>query len=1081
MYFVAFDVLCLTTFVLLLGPEDIANGNLKLILGLIWTLIQRFQIFNMDTTHTTIKVSPRKALLAWVQACLPQFKVNNFTKDWCDGILLANLINYLQPGVIPNCASLNPNYALDNVTHAMEVAYKKFGVPKLIEPEGLCHMPEELSMMTYLSYFCGPDSIGYRSLLEWVRRQIPASNVTNFSSDWKDGSALCALVNCYAPNALPAADSLEGLTGLEKLQVAMDTAEKLLEIKPMLTAEQFINPDVDRLFVMIYITHFQHAEHVEVKDTVKVFGTGITGGAVGDENSFVVQGGVTLADPSKSVTVEVVGPDDNLVTVQEGSAPATGASLYRYVPKLPGVYQVSVTADGKHLPGSPYLVPYTDVPQPEKCFVLEPGIDKAQVGKWSEYTVDCSTAGPGNLSVDIQSPSGTVEHEIEPLPNNQFKVRFHPTVVGSYVVRTEWTGSPISNSPFTCQVSDPAKCIASGTGISGAKLGEPVEFTVSTVGTGPGSLEAVVYGPKGENVQLEVQQGDDKTVYIYTPESYGSYLIDVKWDGFPIRGSPFRVKPVAAFNINNVIISQELPKKAKAGDKVSFCVNVKNAGHAPLSASTMGPSGKVEMCKVEETSDGIYIVEFVPQDAGEHQVTVNYGGTELIQSPLHLKVYDPDKVVVDVQSISQSTYKVNSKVEFVVDTSPAGNGIVTASAKGPRGFRDVSVSNLGDGKWKVMYNPDSSGMHLLDVYFNNDAVLAQPVVLNVDPPHDMAIAPPFTATGTYETEKSYEFTVVSPDGSTCADISVYAYGIKTNSLARTTVIHNPDGSASVQFEARYPDEYQLEITTAGKHIPGSPYSVLVGLPPRPNQVKCGDPVVPLKQGRPIELTVDATEAGSGPLTAHVTGEKCGWVQANIEEISPAIFHISFMPPSSDRFTLNTFWAKEHIPGSPFTIAYSDVDVEHPCEVVFESDATEPGFLTAAVVGKEFGPVRVDVVHFESSKYRLGIDPPQGDIYELKIMWNGEEVDGSPFELDLRQHGKLKSALPVTPGGSGTLTASVRGRHVGDVPVEVSQLNNGDYLLYFAHTKRDNYDLKTVWNGSEIRGSPFTIDIHHQSY
>ena len=1029
----------------------------------------------MDTTHTTIKVSPKKALLAWVQACLPQHQVTNFAKDWRDGILLSNLINYIQPGLIPDCANLDSSNALANVTNAMDIAYNKFAIPKLIEPEGLCRMPEELSVMTYLSYFCGPDSVGYQSLLEWVRRQIPACNVTNFSSDWKDGSALCALVNCYAPNALPAAENLEGQSGLEKLQVAMDTAEKLLGIKSMLTAEQYINPDIDRLFVMIYITHFQHAQHVEVKDTMKVFGAGITGGAVGDENSFIVQGNVSSPDATKNVTVEVVGPDNNIVTVQEELAPTTGASLYRYVPKLPGVYQVSVTADGKHLSGSPYMVPYTDVPQPEKCVVLEPGIDKAQVGKWSEFTIDCSTAGPGNLSVEVESPSGTVDHEIEPLPNNQFKVRFHPNVIGTHVVSAQWTGSPISNSPFTCQVSNPAKCIASGTGISGAKLGEPVDFTVSTVGTGPGSLETVVYGPKGEKVQLEVQQDDDKTVYMYTPETSGSYLIDVKWDGFPIKGSPFRVKPAAAFNINKVFISQELPKRSKVGEEVSFCVNVKDAGHAPLSASTMSPSGKVEMCEIEEKEEGIYIVEFVPQETGEYQVTVNYGGTEMRQSPLSLNVYDPEKVVVNVQSISKSTYQANQAVEFVVNAGAAGNGIVTASAKGPRGFRDVTVSSLGDGNWKLMYNPDCSGMHLLDIYYNNDAVLAQPVVLNVDPPNDMLITAPLSPTATYETDKSYEFTVTSPDGSTCADISAYAYGTKTNSLATTTVIHNPDGSATVMFEARHPDEYQLELTSGGKHIPGSPRSIVVGAPAKPYLVKCGDPVVPLKQGHPIELTVDVTQAGSGPLTAHASGENSGWVQVEVEEASPGKFSASFVPPSSDRYTLNIFWAKEHIPGSPFNITYNDVDVEPPYEVVFESDATEPGFLTASVVGKQVGPVKVDVVHFESGKYRLGVDPPQGDMYELKIMWNGEEVDGSPFELDLRHMAKSG-----TPGGNGTLNAYVKGQHVGDIPVEISQLTNDDYLLYFAHTKRDTYNLRTFWNGSEMSGSPFVIDIHHQS-
>ena len=70
-----------------------------------------------------------------------------------------------------------------------------------------------------------------------------------------------------------------------------------------------------------------------------------------------------------------------------------------------------------------------------------------------------------------------------------------------------------------------------------------------------------------------------------------------------------------------------------------------------------------------------------------------------------------------------------------------------------------------------MYNPDCNGMHLLDVYYNNDAVLARPVVLNVDPPDDMLITAPLTSAAIYETDKPYEFTIASPEDSTCADIN----------------------------------------------------------------------------------------------------------------------------------------------------------------------------------------------------------------------------------------------------------------------------------------------------------------------
>ena len=63
------------------GNADIANGNLKLILGLIWHLILHYQIGKT-------KVPPKKLILAWLRAILPQISVTNLTKDLNDGIAL---------------------------------------------------------------------------------------------------------------------------------------------------------------------------------------------------------------------------------------------------------------------------------------------------------------------------------------------------------------------------------------------------------------------------------------------------------------------------------------------------------------------------------------------------------------------------------------------------------------------------------------------------------------------------------------------------------------------------------------------------------------------------------------------------------------------------------------------------------------------------------------------------------------------------------------------------------------------------------------------------------------------------------
>ena len=48
--------------------EDIWNGSLKLILGMIWTIIYQFQVSRMDIDG---KKNPKEALLEWIKSKIP--------------------------------------------------------------------------------------------------------------------------------------------------------------------------------------------------------------------------------------------------------------------------------------------------------------------------------------------------------------------------------------------------------------------------------------------------------------------------------------------------------------------------------------------------------------------------------------------------------------------------------------------------------------------------------------------------------------------------------------------------------------------------------------------------------------------------------------------------------------------------------------------------------------------------------------------------------------------------------------------------------------------------------------------------
>lgn len=61
-------------------------------------------------------------MLAWLQAVLPECKVNNLTTDWNSGVLLSALVDYCKPGLFPHWRKLgkpkiNLNLGFTRVTN----------------------------------------------------------------------------------------------------------------------------------------------------------------------------------------------------------------------------------------------------------------------------------------------------------------------------------------------------------------------------------------------------------------------------------------------------------------------------------------------------------------------------------------------------------------------------------------------------------------------------------------------------------------------------------------------------------------------------------------------------------------------------------------------------------------------------------------------------------------------------------------------------------------------------------------------------------------------------------------------------
>ncbi|KIP09666.1 hypothetical protein PHLGIDRAFT_126112 [Phlebiopsis gigantea 11061_1 CR5-6] len=138
-----------------IGPEDIIDGNPKLILGMIWTLILRFTIADISEEG----VSAKEGLLLWCQRKTAPYKeveVQDFSQSWSDGLALCALIHCHRPDLL-DYNKLDKSDRYGNATLAFQIAEEHLGIPQLLEVADLCDpeaRPDERSVMTYVaSYF----------------------------------------------------------------------------------------------------------------------------------------------------------------------------------------------------------------------------------------------------------------------------------------------------------------------------------------------------------------------------------------------------------------------------------------------------------------------------------------------------------------------------------------------------------------------------------------------------------------------------------------------------------------------------------------------------------------------------------------------------------------------------------------------------------------------------------------------------------------------------------------------------------------------------------------------------------------
>lgn len=820
----------------LTGPEDIQGGNLKLILGLIWTLIINYQI-----KITGKGISTKKAMLAWINSIIPEYKVTNFSTNWNNGKCICGMVEHIRPGACPNHMSLDPNDGLENCKLGMDLAERLLGIPKVIEPEDLNNPNvDELSIMTYISYFCSPAN---QLLLDWIRRKIPENGIKNLSTDWNNGINLGALGEACFNGLCPDWKALKAENAVENNKRLLGLMKNRLELTCPISPAEMADPKVDELIIATYLSQFRNAK---LKANPEAFGFRVPplpkGAAiVKDPVTFEIEFTEQTADLKDNIVVTAHGPSaDVKVTLKPKDNYKMEAS---FVPTEPGSYDIVAMYEDENIAGSPFTLPVAD---PSKCSIFGDVPSDMQVGKEEFFTVEAKEAGIAKLICSFgpngkEATSPIVEAEVTEQENQQYEVSLDPLEVGTIQVHLKWASVDIPGSPFHVNVCDSSKVGVSDISPEG-KVGEPITFTVvaDRGECGHGELQVVPRGVSA-NCTPEVRQNEPASAYevSFMPWEVGPHKVVVEYGGTEVPGSPFSINIEAAPDAKTCSAAGKGLKNAIAKESTSFQILSPESGLLDMTdpeGLTVSILSSTEEAPhtVTDNQDGTYTVNYTPSFPGDYKISVHFYGNHIPGSPFLLSVVasaDALKCRAYGPALHPNSLHIaGNPLDLFVDTTEAGTGDLRVVITGPDESRPKVFIANEDGVYSTKWNVQDPGRYYAHIWWDDDYIPGSPFKIKVSPgpnaamvkAHGPGLEPVFDLSS-----DSSQFIIETKDAG-IGTLTIRVHGVKgAFKIQAKPTSENDLRTLDAFYQPKETGDYIIAIRWSGTHIPGSPFKISI--------------------------------------------------------------------------------------------------------------------------------------------------------------------------------------------------------------------------------------------------------------
>ncbi|CAH8565845.1 unnamed protein product [Schistosoma bovis] len=835
--------------------------------------------------------------------------------------------------------------------------------------------------------------------------------------------------------------------------------------------------------------------YVDITGTGRItaYGPGLSHGITSQLAEFTI---VTKEAGVGGLSVSVEGPSKAEIQCVEN---ADGTCSVSYLPLAPGQYTITIKFADEHIPGSPFIAKITG---PKLSIMKGNGdlLKRSQVsmGAPSDIALEAVDEDIATLTASVHSASGREEPcVLKSLPNNRLGISFTPKEVGEHLVSVFQAGKHIANSPFRIRVSDkeigdPRRVRVSGPGLISGLSNKPNQFTVDTRDAGYAGLSLSIEGPS--NADIECHDNNDGTcTVIYTPTEPGQYAINVKYANVHVPNSPFCVdiggEPSMKM-MERITRRREASKVTCVGSRCELSLRLTDTNPNDLSATITSPSGHTTRCEIVPIDNEHYNIKFIPQEMGEHLVTVKHKGIQISGSPFHFTVGPiTDGVANKVRAMGSGLQEGWTHItnEFSIYTREAGAGTLSIAMEGPS-KAEIDCDERRDGSSAVLYRVTAPGTYVCSLKFNDEHIPCSPFRIHVsDSTQTRRIASYILPSRTTDVHSARSTSSKEETLRIGRPIAFTVHHVETPGYILKAKVSTPSGThEDAIVQPIDPDQFVIRFVPreGGPHLvhvhsvpikdsnkadwsfgPNSLYKSIQGSPFRlVVSQHAADPGMVCASGEGLRkgkvdvknsFFVNTTNAGCGVLNVTVDGPSKATVTSQEHDEGYAFFYTPTVPGIYE-ITIK-YGGNFHISGSPFRV---EVTGTPRSEVNDSRSEDRQSNVTLETVGKTMTGVSASA---ELENHCSGSHPELVTCQGLGLKY-AERDRLNCFNVDASQ------------AGNDVLLIGICGPKQASEEVVVKHLSNNQYTVSYRVFQSGKHFLVIKWGDQDIPGSPFVIDI-----